>query len=55
MELIIGGAYQGKKETAKRLFGLQEEEILDGASCGPEKTFQAKAVSNFHMLILSMM
>ena len=33
MELIIGGAYQGKKETAKRLFGLQEEEILDGASC----------------------
>ena len=55
MESIIGGAYQGKKETAKRLFGLQEEEILDGASCGPEKTFQAKAVCNFHLLIRSMM
>ena len=31
MILIIGGAFQGKKEYAKKTFGLKEEEFVDGA------------------------
>lgn len=55
MELIIGGAFQGKKETAKAIFGLAEADICDGGSCPIEELFQAKAVSDFHMLIRRMM
>ena len=46
---IRDGVFAGNAEAQA------EEEILDGASCGPEKTFQAKAVCNFHLLIRSMM
>lgn len=55
MELIIGGAYQGKKEIARKLFGLQRADIADGAISEPETLFQAKAVSDFHMLIRRIM
>ena len=55
MELMIGGAYQGKTELAKKIFGLREEEILDGSSCEPDDVLQAKAVNCFHMLIRRMM
>ena len=55
MELIIGGAYQGKKETAQKLFGLKDTEILDGASCETEEAFSCRAVSEFHILIRRIM
>ena len=55
MELIIGGAFQGKKEAAKQIFHLEETDIFDGASCDLEAVFQAKAVSDFHMLIRRLM
>ena len=55
MELIIGGAFQGKKEVAKQIFHLEETDICDGASCDLETVFQAKAVSDFHMLIRRLM
>ena len=55
MELIIGGAFQGKKEAAKQIFHLEEDDICDGTSCDPEAVFRAKAVSGFHMLIRRLM
>ncbi len=55
MELIIGGAFQGKKEAAKQIFHLEENDICDGTSCDLEEVFQAKAVSGFHMLIRRLM
>lgn len=55
MELIIGGAYQGKKETAQKLFGLKNTEILDGDSCKIEDIYLCRAVSGFHMLIRRIM
>ena len=32
MILVIGGAYQGKKEFAMRQFGIEAEKIADGAA-----------------------
>lgn len=41
MILIVGGAHQGKREAARRLLGLTEEEFAakaaDGAACAPEE------------------
>lgn len=39
MELIIGGAYQGKKNIAQKLFGLRNTDILDGENCKIEDAF----------------
>lgn len=55
MELIIGGAYQGKKEIVKKIFGFMDDDILDGADCAPEAVLSGKAVSDFHMLIRRLM
>lgn len=55
MELVIGGAFQGKKKAAEQLFGLTEQEILNGSLCEPEALVRAKAVENFHMLIRRLM
>lgn len=51
MILIIGGAFQGKKEYAKKTFGLKEEEFADGACCGEEELYQAKAVLHLHEFV----
>ena len=51
MILIIGGAFQGKKEYAKKTFGLKEEEFVDGACCGEEERYQAKAVLHLHEFV----
>lgn len=55
MELVIGGAYQGKKEAAIQIFGLKKAEILEGTSCELEEVFSGKAVCDFHMLIRRLM
>ena len=55
MELIIGGAYQGKKNIAQKLFGLRNTDILDGENCKIEDAFSCRAVSEFHMLIRRIM
>lgn len=36
MHLIIGGAYQGKLELAKRRYGLKNEDICDCAEAEPQ-------------------
>ncbi len=48
MILMVGGAFQGKKEYAKKTFGLKEEEFVDGVCCGSEELYQAKAVTHLH-------
>lgn len=48
MNLVIGGAFQGKKAYAAETFSIAREEICDGAVCGREELFAAKMVVHFH-------
>ena len=49
MELIVGGAFQGQLEYAKKLH--PECEWQDGASCSWEELCAAKGVYNFQEFI----
>ena len=40
MKLIIGGAFQGKKEYAKQQFSLQEDQMRDGKEADFEELFR---------------
>lgn len=51
MILIVGGAYQGKKEYARTHGYADLGEIADGASISREELFRAKAVENFHLFL----
>ena len=51
MILVIGGAFQGKKEYVKKQFALAEEDFADGAVCGEEDLYRAGAVLHFHEYI----
>lgn len=55
MNLVIGGAYQGKRQAAMRLFGLNEDEILDGAVCTKEELRTGRAVYDFHLFLRRLM
>lgn len=46
--LLIGGAYQGKREFAKRLFHLADADFACGESCTAEELHAAKAVDGLH-------
>ena len=48
MILVVGGAFQGKKEYAKKMFALTDADFVDGVVCGSEELYQAKAVVHFH-------
>ena len=48
MELIIGGAFQGKLDYAKSVYGLKEEEICD---CAKEPVdFSKRCICHLEML-----
>lgn len=49
MELIIGGAYQGKQEYAQKLF--PEIVWADGSKIEEAELLSAKGVHNFHQYI----
>lgn len=51
MELVIGGAFQGKKEAACRLFGLEKTELEDGSTCEFGKIYDCKCIFHFHEYI----
>lgn len=51
MELIIGGAFQGKREAAQRMFGIAPEELADGRVCSQEELYACKGVHHFHEYI----
>ncbi|MEF2877542.1 MAG: bifunctional adenosylcobinamide kinase/adenosylcobinamide-phosphate guanylyltransferase [Blautia sp.] len=48
MKLIIGGAFQGKKEYVKTRFGIKEQQMKDGADAAYEDIFQAPCLYHFH-------
>lgn len=51
MKLVIGGNYQGKKETACRLFGLDMSDFADGKTCAFADIFSCRAISDFQEFI----
>lgn len=51
MILVIGGAFQHKKQYAMQTFGLTGEDFTDGAACSEEELFGARAVLHFHEYI----
>ena len=55
MIMITGGAFQGKTEFAKKIFSLDDSEIIDGENCIFEDVFTAKCVVNFHLFIKRLM
>lgn len=60
MDLIIGGAFQGKKDYAITNYNLKEKDIFHGETdCLPEGENKdwshIKAISEFHLLILRWM
>ena len=48
--LIIGGAAQGKKTLAMRLYGLAPDDFADGRTCTREGLASARAIDGLHHL-----
>jgi len=51
MILIIGGAYQGKTDYAKKRFALSDEDILNAAHAGETALFSAKCIKNYELFL----
>lgn len=51
MIMITGGAFQGKRDCLKRLYGFADNEILSGADCRFDHVFIAAAISDYHELV----
>ena len=49
MKMIIGGAYQGKSDYAKKKY--PEIHWIDGESCTKQELFQAEGIVHFHKYI----
>lgn len=54
MNMVIGGAYQGKLKYAKETFRIADG-WTDGAICAPEEVLECRGVWNFHLLIRRML
>lgn len=48
MKLIIGGAFQGKKEYVKEHFSLSDKQMIDGKDAGYEDIFHCTCLYHFH-------
>lgn len=48
MKLIIGGAFQGKKEYAKQQFHIADADMTDGADASYEDIFRSRCLCHFH-------
>ena len=46
--LLIGGAYQGKRQLAARLFHLTDDDFACGETCTAEEFAAAKAIDGLH-------
>lgn len=51
MVMVTGGAFQGKRDCLKRLYGISESEIMSGADCRIEDVFTAAAISDYQELV----
>ena len=48
MRLVIGGAFQGKKDYVKQTFHLEDAEMTDGATASYEDIFHCPCLYHFH-------
>ena len=48
MKLIIGGAFQGKKEYVKEKFSLSEKQMTDGKDAEYDDIFHCPCLYHFH-------
>lgn len=48
MRLVIGGAFQGKKDFVKNTFHLGNREMRDGAGASYEDIFSCSCLYHFH-------
>lgn len=48
MKLIIGGAFQGKKDYVKQKFRITDAEMTDGAGASYETIFRCRCMYHFH-------
>ena len=55
MELIIGGAYQGKKDFACEQFQIEESSLVDGRTCEYDAIGDAKAIHHLQDYIKRML
>lgn len=51
MNLIIGGAYQGKTEYAMAKFILKKEEVVSGKTASVSEIIRARAIKDFQIFI----
>lgn len=51
MKMITGGAFHGKIKYAKKLFGIQDSDIIDGAVCSFDETLCAVCIKNYHEFV----
>lgn len=51
MVMVTGGAFQGKRECLKQLYGLSDKDIVSSADCRIEDVFTAAAVADYHELV----
>ncbi|MGN0666848.1 MAG: bifunctional adenosylcobinamide kinase/adenosylcobinamide-phosphate guanylyltransferase [Huintestinicola sp.] len=51
MKLIIGGAYQGKREYAKNKYHLTDDVIADGKKVSWDISGDIRCIDNYHSLI----
>lgn len=55
MKLIIGGAFQGKREYAGNQFTIPAEDFIDGEKCAFSDIFSCAGIYHFHLYIRRMM
>lgn len=51
MVMVTGGAFQGKRECLKSLYGLSDKYIISGKDCHIEDVFTAEAIADYHELV----
>lgn len=51
MVMVTGGAFQGKRDCLKRLYGFSDYDTISGADCPLESVFTAAAVSDYQELV----
>ncbi len=51
MDLIIGGAYNGKLQYTLKTYNLSINDLKDAGSCSLQDAFNLKGVYNLHKLI----
>ena len=55
MIMITGGAFQGKRDFAKQLFSLSDEDISEGGSCDIAKLANARCICDYELVVKRLM